>query len=84
MEGPFKVSIHLDEKELCSIQFIEGEKLEEDDEIIHKTVTVPFEEVKNEVKKACELLLKMKETKELDFEKDYQELKESYELLCKC
>ena len=43
-----------------------------------------FEKRKAEVKKACELLLKMKETKELDFEDDYQELKESYELLCKC
>ena len=84
MEGPFKVSIYLDEKDLCNIQLIEGEKLEEDEEIIHKEINIPFEDVKSEVKKACEILLKMKETKELDFEKDYKELKESYDLLCQC
>jgi hypothetical protein len=84
MEGCFKVALSLDNESQCTIHFIEGEKLAGDDEIIHKTIVVPFEEVKSEVKKACELLLKMKETKELDFEKDYQELKESYELLCKC
>lgn len=84
MEGSFKVSIYLNEQSKCKIDFVEGEKFFDDQEIIHKTVTVPFEDVKSEVKKACELLLKMKETKELDFEDDYQELKESYELLCKC
>ena len=84
MEGCFKIALSLDTEGKCIIQFIEGEKLAGDDEIIHKTVTVPFEEVKSEVKKACELLLKMKETKELDFQEDYEKLKESYELLCKC
>ncbi|MDN3508939.1 MAG: hypothetical protein P0S93_02785 [Candidatus Neptunochlamydia sp.] len=48
-----------------------------------KTVTVPFEDMKNEVKKTYEVLLHLKETKEVDFEKDYEELKESYELLRK-
>lgn len=84
MEGCFKISLTLDKKHQCTIQFIEGEKLAGDKEIIHKTITVPFESVKSEVLKACELLLKMKESKELDFEKDYEELKDSYELLCKC
>lgn len=84
MEGCFKISLALDNQKQCIIQFIEGEKLAEDKEIIHKTITVPFEDVKSEVKKACELLLHMKETKELDFEEDYEKLKESYELLCKC
>jgi len=84
MEGCFKVTFILDVENLCTIQFIEGEKLSGDEEIIHKTITVPFEDVKSEVKKACELLLHMKETKELDFEEDYEKLKESYELLCKC
>nr|VFK45199.1 MAG: hypothetical protein BECKSD772F_GA0070984_12144 [Candidatus Kentron sp. SD]VFK49697.1 MAG: hypothetical protein BECKSD772E_GA0070983_12174 [Candidatus Kentron sp. SD]VFK81344.1 MAG: hypothetical protein BECKSD772D_GA0070982_13191 [Candidatus Kentron sp. SD] len=84
MEGTFKVSIYLNEKEQCTINFIEGEKFFGDKEIIHKTTTVPFESVKSEVLKACELLLKMKESKELDFEYDYEKLKESYEMLCKC
>jgi len=83
MEGCFKVSFTLDKNSQCTIQFIEGEKLAGDDEIIHKTITVPFEDVKNEVKEACELLLKIKETKELDFEEDYENLKISYDLLCK-
>jgi len=84
MEGCFKIALSLDNESECIIQFIEGEKLAGDDEVIHKEITVPFEEVKIEVKKSCELLLKMKETKELDFEEEYEELKESYELLCKC
>ena len=84
MEGCFKLSITVDKQNQCIIKFVEGEKLSGDQEIIHKNITIPFEDLKNEVKKACELLLYMKETKELDFEKDYEELKESYELLCKC
>lgn len=84
MEGCFKIALSLNNESQCIIQFIEGEKLAGDDEIIHKEITVPFEDVKDEVKKACELLLKMKETKELDFEEDYEKLKESYEMLCKC
>lgn len=84
MEGPFKVSIYLDKENQCTINFIEGEKLAGDNEIVHKTITLPFEEVKDEVKKACKILIDMKESKELDFEDDYQKLKESYELLCKC
>ena len=84
MEGCFKVDLALDVENLCTIQFIEGEKLSGDDEIIQKTIVVPFEDLKSEIKKACELLLKMKETGELDFEEEYEELKESYELLCKC
>jgi hypothetical protein len=84
MEGDFKVSLTLDKNGQCTVQFIEGEKLEGDKEIIHKTITVPFEDVKSEVKKACELLLHMKKTKELDFEEDYEKLKEYYDLLCKC
>ena len=84
MEGCFKVAFSLDAEEKCTIHFIEGEKLVGDEEIVHKTIVVPFEEVKREVKKACEILLEMKETKELDFEEDYEELKESYELLCTC
>ena len=84
MEGCFKVALSLDTESQCIIQFIEGEKLAGDQEIIHKTINVPFEDVKSEVRKACELLLHMKETKELNFEKDYEELKESYDLLCKC
>ena len=84
MEGDFKISIKNSSQNLCTVHFIEGEKLAGDEEIIHKTITVPFEDVKNEVRKACEVLLHMKETKELDFEEDYEKLKESYELLCKC
>ncbi len=84
MEGSFKVSIYLDEHSTCKIDFAEGEKFFGDQEIIHKTITVSFEDVKNEVRKACELLIRMKESKELDFEEDYEKLKESYELLCKC
>nr|VFK39667.1 MAG: hypothetical protein BECKSD772F_GA0070984_104612 [Candidatus Kentron sp. SD]VFK47130.1 MAG: hypothetical protein BECKSD772E_GA0070983_10886 [Candidatus Kentron sp. SD] len=84
MEGDFKISLALDQNNQCTITFIEGEKLDGDKETIYKTTTVPFEAVKIEVLKACELLLKMKESKELNFEKDYKELKESYELLCKC
>lgn len=84
MEGCFKVTFILDVENLCTIQFIEGEKLSGDEEIIHKTITVPFEDMKSEVKKACELLLHMKKTKELDFKEEYDELKKSYDLLCKC
>jgi hypothetical protein len=84
MEGCFKVTFFLDLENLCTIQFIEGEKLSGDEEIIHKTITVPFKDLKSEVTNACELLLKMKETKELDFQEEYEELKESYDLLCKC
>ena len=83
MEGCFKITLTLDNQKQCIIQFVEGEKLAGDEEIIHKTITVPFEDVKCEVKKACEVLLNMKETKKLDFEEDYEELKTSYDLLCK-
>jgi|GEM_PF-1656522 len=84
MEGPFKVSIQLNEKDECLVNFIEGEKFFGDKEIMHKTITVPFEDIKSEVKNSCNILLHMKETKELDFEDDYEILKESYDLLCKC
>nr|VFK43638.1 MAG: hypothetical protein BECKSD772F_GA0070984_11528 [Candidatus Kentron sp. SD]VFK44465.1 MAG: hypothetical protein BECKSD772E_GA0070983_103812 [Candidatus Kentron sp. SD]VFK80842.1 MAG: hypothetical protein BECKSD772D_GA0070982_11653 [Candidatus Kentron sp. SD] len=84
MEGCFKITLTLDKQDECDISFIEGEKLAGDKEIVHKKTTLPFEAVKSEVLKACELLLKMKESKELNFEKDYKELKKSYELLCKC
>lgn len=85
MEGCFKISLELEKENPneCTIRFIEGEKIAGDEEVIHKTITVPFEEVKKEVKKACKLLIHMKETKELDFEEEFEDLKESYELLCK-
>lgn len=84
MEGCFKISLSLDNQNQCTILFIEGEKLSGDEEVIHKTIALPFEDLKSEVKKACELLIRTKESKELDFEDDYEELKESYDLLCKC
>ena len=84
MEGDFKISIENSSQNLCTVRFIEGDRLADQEEIIYKTIVIPFEDVKSEIKKACELLLKMKETKELDFKEDYEKLKESYELLCKC
>jgi len=83
MEGDFKIYLTLGKNYQCTIEFIEGDTCEDQKEIIHKTITIPFEDVKNEVKKACELLLQMKKSKELDFEEDYEDLKDSYELLCK-
>jgi hypothetical protein len=82
MEGCFKISITLEGENQCKIKFIEGEKLAGDEEIIHKTIITPFEGLKTEVKNACETLIQMKESKELDFEKDYENLKTSYDLLC--
>lgn len=83
MEGDFKIYISLDDKKNCTINFVKGDSFADQEEVILKTITTPFEDLKNEVKKACEVLLHMKENKELDFEKDYEELKESYDLLCK-
>lgn len=83
MEGCFKISLTLNNQYQCTIKFIEGEKLAGDKEIVYKTVTVPFEDVKIEAKKACEVLLNMKKSKELDFEEDYEKLEESYNMLLK-
>ena len=83
MEGCFKISFTLGKTHQCTINFVEGEKLAGDEEIIHKAIVIPFEDLKTEVKNACETLIQMKESKELDFEKDYENLKTSYDLLCK-
>lgn len=83
MEGCFKVSLTLNNHYQCTIRFIEGEKLAGDKEIIYNTITVPFEEVKDEVRKACELLIRLKTSKILDFEENYEKLKQVYELLCR-
>lgn len=81
MEGCFKIVLTLDKQNQCNIKFIEGEKLAGDKEIVYKTVTVPFEEVKIEAKKACEVLLNMKKSKELDFKEDYEKLEDAYNML---
>jgi hypothetical protein len=83
MEGCYKVEVALDKNNLCKIDFIEGEKLAGDKEIIHKSISIPLDTLINEVKKACETLLTIKNSGDLDFKNDYEELKKSYELLCK-
>lgn len=85
MEGCFKISLFLKENDRSdvTIKFIEGDSFADQEEIILKTITTPFEELKNEVKNACETLIQMKESKEIDFEKDYEDLKNAYNLLCK-
>ena len=81
MEGPFKIALAVKEDYQCKIDCIEGEELAGDEEIIHKTITVPLDEVINEILKGCELIIQMKESKELEFDKDFEYLKESYNLL---
>lgn len=81
MEGCFKVEFQLNEGQFCRINFIEGDKLAGDKEIIHKTITVPLGEVIDEVTKACEMVIRMRESKELEFENDYEELLEAYHSL---
>lgn len=81
MEGCYKVELALDKKELCKINFIEGEKLAGDKEIIHKSITVPLNDVIDEVTKACEMIIRMRESKELEFDLDYEELLEAYHSL---
>lgn len=81
MEGPFKVKFQLEKTKRCKIDFIEGEQLAGDKEIIHKTITIPLGEVIDEVTKACEMIIRMRESKELEFENDYEELLEAYHSL---
>ena len=84
LEGSFLVSISLNKNSQSTIKFIEGDRLSGQKEIIRKTLTLPFEDLKNEVKTACKTILQMREFKELDFKDGYESLKKSYELLCKC
>lgn len=83
MEGPLKVSLILDQDDQCTINFIEGEKLAGDEEIIHRTITVPFSLVKNEVVKACKIVVQSKESGKIPFNDDYKNLKTTYDLLLK-
>lgn len=84
MEGDFKTSLSLNKENKVTVEFIEGDSFADQKETILKTICISFEDLKEEVKKSCKLLLDMKESKELDFMYDYEDLKESYELLCKC
>jgi len=83
MDGPFKVSIKLDDKNQCTMNFIEGEKLDDEEEIIHKTIKVPFDSVKNEVINSCKKVLQIKDPKKMSFNDDYKNLEKSYNLLLK-
>lgn len=81
MEGCFKIELQVNKNHQCKINFIEGNRLAGDEEIIHKSITVPLSEVIDEVTKSCEMIIQMKESKELDFELDYEELLEAYHSL---
>lgn len=81
MEGCFKVELQLNNYRQCKINFIEGEKLAGDKEITHKSIITPLDNVIDEVTKACEMIIRMRESKELEFDLDYEELLEAYHSL---
>ena len=82
-EGPFKVSLELDDKNQCTINFIEGEKLAGDNEILHKNITIPFNDLKKEIIKSCSKILQIKDPEKMSFNVDYKNLEDSYNLLLK-
>lgn len=83
MDGPFKISLRLNNKSQCTVSFVEGEKLAGDKEIIHKTITLPFEDFKKEVIKACSKILQIDDPEKMSFNDDYKNLENSYNLLMK-
>ena len=83
MDGPFKISLKLDDKSQCTVNFIEGEKLAGDKEIVHKTIILPFDDFKKEIIESCSKLLQIKDPEKMTFNNDYKNLEESYNLLLK-
>jgi hypothetical protein len=83
MDGSFKALIKFENENQCTINFVEGEKLDDEEEIIHKTIKVPFDSVKNEVINSCKKVLQIKDPKKMSFNDDYKNLEKSYNLLLK-
>lgn len=81
MEGPFKIVLTLDNKNLCKISFIEGEKLADDQEIIHRMVMVPFPVLIDEIMNSCQTVIQVIKKKNFEYIKDYEELVSAYLLI---
>lgn len=82
MEGSFLATVGLKENSQCEIKLIEGCKECGEQEIIHKEITIPLYQLKNEVLEACKTLIDaIKKPEEFGQYNDYLKLKEKYEEL---